>query len=109
MTLPTAIAAGCGFLFFALILYVVSVFNELIRLKFNIEKAWANVDVLLKQRHDLVPNLVSVVSGVKDFEKGVMQEVAAMRAAAQQAPGLVEKSQAEKDLASSLNRLLVVA
>ncbi|HJT24738.1 MAG TPA: LemA family protein, partial [bacterium] len=41
-------------------LYIITIFNGLIRLKVNIDKAWANIDVLLKQRHDLVPNLVAV-------------------------------------------------
>lgn len=93
----------------ALFLYVLIIFNGLVRLKVNIDKAWANLDVLLKQRHDEVPNLVAMVVGIKDFEAAVMTQVTEARGAAQQASGPREKGQAEAVLSQGLGRLFAVA
>jgi len=109
MALSSTIGAGIGFLVLAVLLYALIIYNNLVRLKVDIDKAWANVDVLLKQRHDEVPNLVAVVAGVRDFEKSVMTQITQARTAAQGAQTLSEKSQAEGALSSSLNRLFAVA
>lgn len=91
-----------------LFLYLVTVFNGLIRLKVNIDKAWANIDVLLKQRHDLVPNLVAVVKGYKDFEQKTLTDLTAARTASLGAVSLSDKAQAAETLTGSLNRLFAV-
>ena len=109
MALSSTIEAGIGFLLLALFLYFLMIYNNLVRLKVDIDKAWANVDVLLKQRHDEVPNLVAAVAGVWDFEKNVMTQITQARSAAQGAQTLSEKSQTEGALSSSLNRLFAVA
>ena len=109
MALSSTIEAGIGFFILALFLYFLMIYNNLVRLKVDIDKAWANVDVLLKQRHDEVPNLVAAVAGVRDFEKNVMTQITQARSAAQGAQTLSEKSQTEGALSSSLNRLFAVA
>jgi LemA protein len=109
--LPLATTFGSAVVFFCLafFLYVLMIYNNLVRLRVNIGKAWANLDVLLKQRHDEVPNLVAVISGVKDFEKNIMTQVSEARAASQNATGPEEKGEAEKNLSGSLGRLFAVA
>ena len=110
-TIPlfSTIGVAIALLFLAFFLYGLIIFNNLVRLKVNIAKAWANVDVLLKQRHDEVPNLVAVVSGVKDFERSVMTQVTEARSASRSAGTLNEKGEAEKLLSQRLGRLFAVA
>ena len=60
---------------------VVSTYNRFVALRNRIAKAWANIDVALKQRHDQLPNLVAAVRGLMAFERGVLEEVTAARAA----------------------------
>jgi len=98
-----------GMLLFALILYVVLIFNGIIQLKFNIEKAWANIDVLLKQRHDEVPNLAACVQGAASFEQRVMENVTTARAGAEGAGTVGEKAQAEAALSAAIGHLFAVA
>lgn len=90
-------------------LYIITIFNGLIRLKVNIDKAWANIDVLLKQRHDLVPNLVAVVKGTKDFEQKTLADLTAARTAAIGAVSIPDKAQAAEALTGTLNRFFAVA
>jgi len=92
-----------------LFLYVVMIFNNLIRLKVNIGKAWANIDVLLKQRHDEVPNLVAVVQGVKEFEQKVLVQLTEARTQALAAGSVREKGKADTAMDSALHRLFAVA
>lgn len=103
------IAVVAGFLALGLLIYVIAIFNGLIRLKVNIDKAWANIDVLLKKRHDLVPNLVAVVEGYKNFEKEVITRVTQARSAAVAAGSVPEKAQTNDALAALLGRLFAVA
>lgn len=99
---------GC-FAVIGFLLYIVTIFNGLIRLKVNIDKAWANIDVLLKQRHDLVPSLVAVVKGYKDFEQKTLTDLTAARTAAMGAVSIPDKAKAAEALTGSLNRLFAVA
>jgi LemA protein len=98
-----------GMLALALLLYVVLIFNGIIQLKFNIEKAWANIDVLLKQRHDEVPNLVACVQGTASFEQRVMENVTKARAGAEGAHTVGKKAKAEAALSAAVGNLFVVA
>ncbi|HVZ81840.1 MAG TPA: LemA family protein [bacterium] len=110
-TIPlySAIAGALFLVLLAFFFYVLMIFNNLVRLRIMISKAWANVDVLLKQRHDEVPNLVAVIEGVKDFEKSVMTQVAEARAATQRAAGPTAQGEAEKTLTGALGNLFAVA
>lgn len=89
---------------FGLVLY-----NRLVFLKNQAEKAWFNIDVLLKQRHDEIPKLVAVCQGEADFEKQTLERVIAARAAATGAATPADRVRAEGELSSALSRLLAVA
>jgi LemA protein len=103
------IAVVAGFLTLGLLIYVIAIYNGLIRLRVNIDKAWANIDVLLKKRHDLVPNLVAVVEGYKNFERDVITQVTKARSAAVAAGSIPEMAKTNDALATLLGRLFAVA
>ena len=90
-----------------LIFWGISVYNNLIRLRNNRENAFANIDVQLKQRHDLIPQLVATVKGYADHEKELLTRVTEARAAAMQATGINDKIAAENQLSSALAGLRV--
>ena len=91
------------------IIYAVTLFNSLILLKNNVRKAWANIDVLLKQRSDLIPNLVETVKGYMKYEKGLFEEITLARTALMQASGAAQTAKASKQLDSALKTLFAVA
>lgn len=88
-------------------LWAVGVYNNLIKLRNNRENAFANIDVQLKQRHDLVQQLVATVKGYAAHEKEVLTRVTEARAAAMNATGINEKIEAENQLTSALQGLRV--
>ena len=90
-----------------IIVWGVSIYNNLVKLRNNRENAFANVDVQLKQRHDLIPQLVETVKGYAAHEKEVFQRVTEARAAAMGANTINEKVQAENALSSALAGLKV--
>jgi LemA protein len=92
-----------------LLLVLVGMFNKLVRLRNRAENAWAQVDVQLRKRYDLIPNLVETVKGYAAHERGTFEEVTAARTAAQQAQGVAEQAQAENVLTAALGRLFAVA
>jgi len=90
-----------------LFLITVSVYNRLIRLRNNREQAFADIDVQLKQRHDLIPQLVDTVKGYMGHERGVLTEITAARANAMKASTIDEKIIAEGRLSTALDGLKV--
>lgn len=96
--------AGVG-----LLLYLVSIYNGLVRLARNIEKAWANIDVLLKQRHDEIPKLIAVCEGYMKYERETLEKITAARTACMQAKGVADSAQAENLLSGALKSLFAVA
>jgi LemA protein len=90
-------------------LIFVGMYNKLVRLRNRAENAWAQVDVQLKKRHDLIPNLVEAVKGYAAHEREVFEEVTRARANATQAQGPQEQGQAEGILSAALGRLFAVA
>ena len=90
-----------------LVVGVISIYNNLVALRNNRENAFANIDVQLKQRYDLIPNLVNTVKGYAEHEKGVLERVTAARTAAMGATTLNDKIQAENALSSALAGLKV--
>ena len=90
-------------------LFVVYRFNRLIRLRARTQEAWSDIDVELRRRHDLIPNLVSTVQGYAAHERGVFEEVARARSAAQSAQGPAAASAAEGPFVAALGRLMAVA
>ncbi|MBU0615976.1 MAG: LemA family protein [Nanoarchaeota archaeon] len=89
--------------------YLVGMYNSLIRLKHNIEKAWSNIDVLLKQRHDELTKLISSVKGYMKFEKSVLTEVTKARTAFMNATTIAQKAAADNIMTSTLKSLFAVA
>jgi LemA protein len=89
--------------------YFISIYNSLVRLKNNIEKAWSNIDVLLKQRHDELTKLLSTVKGYKDYEKDVFVKVTEARTAFMKAESVHEKAQADNVMTSALKSIFAVA
>ncbi len=90
------------------ILWAVGIYNGLVRLRNQVRNAWAQIDVQLKRRHDLIPNLVETVKGYAAHEKNTLENVTAARAAAVKAQGVDAKARAESELSSALGRLMVV-
>ena len=93
-----------------LLIFFVFTFNGLVRLRNQVKNAWAQIDVQLKRRHDLIPNLVETVKGYKDFERATLEAVTKARTVAQQAvgQGVGAQAKAEGELSSALTRLLAV-
>ena len=90
-----------------LVVWGISLYNNLVKLRNNRENAFANIDVQLKQRHDLVPQLVATVKGYAEHEKTVFQRVTEARAAAMGATSINDKVEAENMLTSALAGLKV--
>jgi LemA protein len=92
--------------------YGVMIYNSLVNLKHNVSKAWANIDVLLKQRHDEIPKLVEVCKQYRQFEQDTLQRVIEARSkvfAASQSQNIGALGQAETTLRASLGNLFAVA
>ena len=92
-----------------LLLVVVAMFNKLVKLRNRAENAWAQVDVQLRKRYDLIPNLIETVKGYAAHERETFEAVTEARTAAQQAQGVAEQAQAEGMLTAALGRLFAVA
>jgi LemA protein len=92
-----------------LLLLVVAMYNRLVRLRNRSENTWAQVDVQLRRRYDLIPNLVEAVKGYAGHERETFEEVTKARAAAQKAEGVEQQAQAENMLTAALGRLFAVA
>lgn len=90
-----------------LIVWLISLYNNLVRLRNNRENAFANIDVQLKQRYDLVPQLVSTVKGYAAHEKEVLTKVTEARSAAMNAQSIDDKIKADNLLTSALQGLKV--
>ncbi|MBA3365848.1 MAG: LemA family protein [Actinobacteria bacterium] len=92
-----------------LVLAVVLVYNRLVRLRNRADNAWAQVDVQLRRRYDLVPNLVETVKGYASHERATFENVTRARTAAQQASSVEGQAQAENVLTAAIGRLFAVA
>ncbi|HXL43200.1 MAG TPA: LemA family protein [Gaiellaceae bacterium] len=88
---------------------LVTLYNRLVRLRNRAENAWAQVDVQLRRRYDLIPNLVETVKGYASHERTTFEEVTKARTAAQQAQTVQEQANAENILTEAIGRLFAVA
>jgi LemA protein len=88
---------------------LVTLYNRLVRLRNRAENAWAQVDVQLRRRYDLIPNLVETVKGYASHERTTFEEVTKARTAAQQAQTVQEQARAENILTEAIGRLFAVA
>jgi LemA protein len=105
----TIISLAFLFAIFGLIAYVVTIFNGLIALKNDIAKAWANIDILLKQRHDELSKLLDVCKGYMDYERDTLQKITQARSLYQQAVSVDQKAQADQSMTSALRGFFAVA
>jgi len=92
-----------------LILIFAGIYNSLVSLKTRSEEAWSDIDVQLKRRYDLIPNLVNAVKGYAKHEKELFEKVTEARAAAMGAKGIKEQEKAENMLSGTLKSLFAVA
>jgi LemA protein len=90
-------------------LFVVVLYNRLVRLRNRAENSWAQVDVQLRRRYDLIPNLVEAVKGYAAHERGTFEDVTQARTAAQRATGVAQQAEAENVLTAAIGRLFAVA
>ena len=98
-----------GGVFAFIVLAVIAVYNGLVRLKVQSQNAWADIDVQLKRRHDLVPNLVETVKGYAGHERATLEAVIAARNRAVAAQGPGAKAEAEGALSGALKSLFALA
>jgi LemA protein len=84
-------------------------YNSLVQLRVRADSAWSDIDVQLKRRHDLIPNLVETVKGYAAHEKGTFENIAKFRSMAMQATSPADKAQAEGQLTGALKSLFAVA
>jgi LemA protein len=92
-----------------LVIFVIGIYNGLVRLKVQCDNAWADIDVQLKRRYDLIPNLVETVKGYAAHEKGTLEGVIAARNQAISAEGPAAKAQAEGMLTAALRQVFALA
>jgi len=90
------------------VLYCVSAYNQLVRYRVEADNSWSQIDVQLKRRHDLIPNLVETVKGVMNFEKETLSRVMQARAGAMGASNMPDRLKAENEITGCLGRLMAV-
>ena len=92
----------------AAVLWVIGAYNALVALKNRVVNAWKQIDVQLKRRHDLIPNLVNTVKGYMGFERSTLEAVISARNKAVSAQGVGETARAEGELSQVLGRLFAL-
>ena len=92
-----------------ILIYFVTIYNSLVRLRNDIDKAWSNIDVLLKQRHDELPKLIETCKGYMQYEQKTFQLVTEARTAFLRAGSVAEKAQADNMMTGALKTLFAVA
>lgn len=93
---------------FAIGAWLIGIFNRLVALRNQVKNAWAQIDVQLKRRHDLIPNLVEIVKDYMSYEQETLQKVIEARSAAVGAEGVKDTSQAENQLTGALRQLFAL-
>ena len=91
------------------VVYFVTIYNSLVRLRNDLDKAWANIDVLLKQRHDELPKLIDTCKGYMQYEQQTLLLITQARTAFMQASSVAEKAQADNFISGALKSLFAVA
>ncbi|AXA35022.1 MAG: LemA family protein [Candidatus Sumerlaea sp.] len=92
-----------------ILFWVIGTYNSLIAMRTEVENAWAQIDVQLRRRYDLIPNLVETVKGYAAHERQTLEKVIQARAMAMQATGVAEKAEAENILTGTLKSLFALA
>src|SRR3984885_5296137 len=111
ITMGSSVMEGAAFLLFVVgvLVYIIILYNELVRLRNDNDRAWANIDVLLKQRHDEIPNLVETVKGYMQHEQQTLVAVTQARAVSMNAASIGQKAQADVMMTGALRGLFAVA
>jgi LemA protein len=107
--LEMIIATVIGLVVIVIVVYVIAVFNGLVRLKNNIKKSFANIDVLLKQRIDELPKLIESVKGYMKHERGTLTELTKARTEFMNAKTIQEKAKVDGIISGALKTLFAVA
>lgn len=89
-------------------LFLISIYNSLVKLRNQVKNAWAQIDVQLKRRHDLIPNLIETVKGYMTHERETLENITKARSQAVQAEGVGDKAKAEQELTSALGKFNLV-
>ncbi|MBD3162190.1 MAG: LemA family protein [Candidatus Eisenbacteria bacterium] len=92
-----------------LVLYAIGLYNGLVRLRQQVRNAWSQIDVQLKRRYDLIPNLVETVKGYASHEKETLERVVQARNAAVGASGVAQQAEAENGLTGALRQLFALS
>jgi len=95
-------------IFIILVGWIIGLYNGLVRLRNQVKNAWAQIDVQLKRRHDLIPNLIETVRGYMTHERETLENITKARNLAAQASGVTEQAQAESNLNGALSRFFLV-
>jgi len=98
-----------GAVVLGLVGFVIALYNGLVKLRVLVEEAWSGIDVQLKRRYDLIPNLVETVKGYAKHEQGTFEKIAELRTAAMKTESIEEKGKIENQLTSTLKSLFAVA
>ncbi len=96
-----------GAVVFILILMIISIYNSLVKLRNRVKNAWSQIDVQLKRRHDLIPNLIETVKGYMTHERETLENITRARSNAIDAKSIPEKAQAESMLSGLLGKLQI--
>lgn len=91
-----------------LVLWVIGMYNGLVRSRIQVKNAWSQIDVQLKRRHDLIPNLVETARGYMKHERETLESITKARTQAMQAQGVAESAKAEGELSEALKRFMLV-
>ena len=94
--------------FVVLVLVIVGIYNSLVRLRNQVKNAWSQIDVQLKRRHDLIPNLIETVKGYMTHERDTLENITKARNIAAQASGVREQAEAEGNLNRALGQFYLV-
>jgi LemA protein len=90
-------------------MWAVAIYNKLVALRQRVAEAWSGIDVQLKRRSNLIPNLIATIEGYVGHEKSTLEEVTAMRTKAENAEGVAERADAESKLSGAMMNLFAVA
>jgi LemA protein len=90
-------------------IFMIAMYNSLVQLRVRCDNAWSDIDIQLKRRHDLIPNLVETVKGYATHEKGTFENIAKLRSQAMQATTPGDKAEAENQLTDAMKSLFAVA
>src|SRR6478672_375236 len=107
--MSTVILLGFLFAIAGVVIYLTTIYNGLVAIKNDIDKAWANIDIMLKQRHDELTKLLEVCKGYMDFERDTLQKVTQARSMYQQAVTVDQKAEADHSMTSALRGFFAVA